>query len=94
MRRAHHVEAIRAAEASLMARLPSGALMRRAATGLAATCAQLLGRSYGARVALLVGSGDNGGDTLYACAWLAGRLDGPLGLPRAAARSCQLIAQS
>lgn len=47
--------------------------MQRAAAGLAAACADLLGRVYGARVVLLVGSGDNGGDALYAGARLARR---------------------
>src|SRR5690242_1403846 len=56
-----------------MARLPDGALMQRAAAGLAAVCAQLLGRAYGARVVVLAGSGDNGGDALYAGARLARR---------------------
>src|SRR3954469_16037572 len=60
-----------------MARLPAGALMQRAAAGLATRCADLLrhrsGRVYGGRVVLLVGSGDNGGDALYAGARLAGR---------------------
>ncbi|GGO83579.1 NAD(P)H-hydrate dehydratase [Wenjunlia tyrosinilytica] len=73
MRRAHAVEDVRAAEAELMARLPEGALMQRAAAGLAATCADLLGHVYGSRVVLLVGSGDNGGDALYAGARLARR---------------------
>ncbi|WP_406862571.1 NAD(P)H-hydrate dehydratase [Streptomyces sp. HUAS MG47] len=75
MRIAHRVETVRAAEAELMARLPEGALMQRAAAGLAAACCSLLGkgRVYGARVVLLVGSGDNGGDTLYAGARLARR---------------------
>ncbi|MEV7373460.1 NAD(P)H-hydrate dehydratase [Streptomyces sp. NPDC090301] len=75
MRTAHRVETVRAAEAALMARLPEGALMQRAAAGLAAACCSLLGkgRVYGARVALLVGSGDNGGDALYAGARLARR---------------------
>ncbi|MGP3999225.1 NAD(P)H-hydrate dehydratase [Streptomyces sp. 8N706] len=73
MRTAYSVETVRAAERELMARLPDGALMQRAAAGLAASCADLLGRVYGARVALLVGSGDNGGDALYAGARLAGR---------------------
>jgi hydroxyethylthiazole kinase-like uncharacterized protein yjeF len=73
MRSAYSVEDIRAAERRLMARLPDGALMRRAAAGLAARCAGLLGRVYGARVVLLVGSGDNGGDALYAGARLAAR---------------------
>ncbi|MEV8587814.1 NAD(P)H-hydrate dehydratase [Streptomyces sp. NPDC051180] len=75
MRTAHRVETVRAAEAALMARLPAGALMQRAAAGLAAACFSLLGkgRVYGARVVLLVGSGDNGGDALYAGARLARR---------------------
>ena len=47
--------------------------MQRAAVGLAAVCAQLLGRVYGAHVVVLVGSGNNGGDALYAGAWLARR---------------------
>lgn len=73
MRTGFSVETVRAAERTLMAELPEGALMQRAAAGLAAACADLLGRVYGARVALLVGSGDNGGDTLYAGARLARR---------------------
>ncbi|MCX4818758.1 NAD(P)H-hydrate dehydratase [Streptomyces sp. NBC_01142] len=73
MRTAYSVETVRNAEAELMARLPEGALMQRAAAGLAAACAALLGRVYGARVVLLVGSGDNGGDALYAGARLARR---------------------
>jgi ADP-dependent NAD(P)H-hydrate dehydratase / NAD(P)H-hydrate epimerase len=56
-----------------MARLPQGTLMQRAARGLAVAVADFLGFSYGARVVLLVGSGDNGGDTLYAGALLARR---------------------
>ncbi len=77
MREAYPVEAVRAAERALMATVPDGALMLRAAAGLAATCAGLLarwpGHVYGARVTLLVGSGDNGGDALYAGAMLARR---------------------
>ncbi|MGW1807969.1 NAD(P)H-hydrate dehydratase [Streptomyces sp. NPDC002078] len=73
MRSAYSVETVRAAERTLMARLPEGALMQRAAAGLAAACAELLGRVYGSRVVLLVGSGDNGGDALYAGARLARR---------------------
>ncbi|GAA2203512.1 NAD(P)H-hydrate dehydratase [Streptomyces bangladeshensis] len=73
MRTAYSVETVRAAERVLMARLPEGALMQRAAAGLAAACAELLGRVYGSRVVLLVGSGDNGGDALYAGARLARR---------------------
>ncbi|MFF5754375.1 NAD(P)H-hydrate dehydratase [Streptomyces longwoodensis] len=73
MRTAYRVETVRAAERQLMARLPEGALMQRAAAGLAAACAELLDRVYGSRVVLLVGSGDNGGDALYAGARLARR---------------------
>ncbi|MFJ2560253.1 MULTISPECIES: NAD(P)H-hydrate dehydratase [unclassified Streptomyces] len=77
MRTAYSVETVRNAERELMARLPEGTLMQRAAAGLAAACAgllkDLLGRVYGARVVLLVGSGDNGGDALYAGARLARR---------------------
>ncbi|MGW7494186.1 NAD(P)H-hydrate dehydratase [Streptomyces luteogriseus] len=73
MRTAYSVETVRNAEREHMARLPEGALMQRAAAGLAAACADLLGRVYGGRVVLLVGSGDNGGDALYAGARLARR---------------------
>ncbi|MFG3667987.1 NAD(P)H-hydrate dehydratase [[Kitasatospora] papulosa] len=76
MRHAYSVETVRAAERALMERLPEGALMQRAAAGLAVACCDLLrrnGRVYGSRVLLLVGSGDNGGDTLYAGARLARR---------------------
>ncbi|MGW0813466.1 NAD(P)H-hydrate dehydratase [Streptomyces viridiviolaceus] len=77
MRTAYSVETVRTAERELMARLPEGALMQRAAAGLAAACAEVLGRVagrvYGSRVVLLVGSGDNGGDALYAGARLARR---------------------
>jgi hydroxyethylthiazole kinase-like uncharacterized protein yjeF len=61
---------VRAAEEALMARLPSGALMQRAAHALSVHCAALLGDVYGARVTLLVGGGNNGGDALYAGARL------------------------
>ncbi|WP_405395354.1 NAD(P)H-hydrate dehydratase [Microbispora hainanensis] len=77
MRTAYTSDQIRSAERALMARLPEGTLMGRAAAGLAAVCAHLLagscGRVYGSRVALLIGSGDNGGDALYAGARLARR---------------------
>src|SRR5215469_16513178 len=62
-----------------MAKLPAGTLMQRAAAGLASVCAGVLrtaqggGRTYGARVVVLVGTGDNGGDALYAGALLARR---------------------
>ncbi|WKD33083.1 NAD(P)H-hydrate dehydratase [Streptomyces xanthophaeus] len=85
MRTAYSVETVRAAERELMARLPKGALMQRAAAGLAAACAGLLrgarGGVYGARVVLLVGPGDNGGDALYAGARLARRGAGVTAVP-------------
>lgn len=73
MRSAHTVEQVREAEAALMAGLPEGALMQRAAAGLAYAVIDLLGGGYGRRVLLLVGSGDNGGDALYAGVLLARR---------------------
>nr|MDQ2812036.1 NAD(P)H-hydrate epimerase [Actinomycetota bacterium] len=77
MRDAYDGPAIRAAERALMELLPDGTLMGRAAAGLAAVCTSLLGqqpgRVYGARVVVLAGSGDNGGDALYAGALLARR---------------------
>ncbi|MEH1100921.1 NAD(P)H-hydrate dehydratase [Micromonospora sp. CPCC 205561] len=76
MRPVWRVADVRAAEAGLMATLPPGMLMKRAAAGLARRCALLLadrGGVYAARVLLLVGSGDNGGDTLLAGAQLARR---------------------
>ena len=76
-RRAYLVADVRAAEERLMATLPDGALMQRAAAGLASACVDLLresrARVYGARVLVLAGSGNNGGDALYAGARLAGR---------------------
>ncbi|MDP9396765.1 MAG: bifunctional ADP-dependent NAD(P)H-hydrate dehydratase/NAD(P)H-hydrate epimerase, partial [Actinomycetota bacterium] len=73
MRRAYAPAAVRGAEAVLIAQLPASTLMHRAAAGLAATCVRLLGGAYGRRVDLLVGSGDNGGDALFAGALLAAR---------------------
>jgi ADP-dependent NAD(P)H-hydrate dehydratase / NAD(P)H-hydrate epimerase len=73
MRAAHRVADVRAAESALMATLPDGALMQRAAAGLAVVGARALGQVYGARVLLLVGGGDNGGDALFAGARLARR---------------------
>ena len=73
MRPAWRVADVRAAEEALMARLPEGTLMQRAAAGLARRCALLLEPVYGAHVTLLVGAGNNGGDALYAGAILARR---------------------
>ncbi len=77
MRDAYQVTAVRAAEHALMEIVPDGALMTRAAAGLASVCAALLrrhpGHVYGTRVVVLAGRGDNGGDALYAGARLARR---------------------
>ena len=71
------VETVRALEARAMAELPEGTLMQRAAAAIAVSAGSMLrdvaGRVSGSRVVLLVGSGDNGGDALYAGARLAGR---------------------
>jgi hydroxyethylthiazole kinase-like uncharacterized protein yjeF len=60
-----------------MALVPDGTLMQRAAAGLASVCAAVLragpGGVYGSRVVVLAGTGDNGGDALYAAAALARR---------------------
>lgn len=69
----HTAAEVRAAEEPLLAATPPGTLMHRAATGLAAVCLRLLGTAYGRRVALLVGTGNNGGDALFAGARLAAR---------------------
>ncbi|HEY1003346.1 MAG TPA: NAD(P)H-hydrate dehydratase [Streptosporangiaceae bacterium] len=77
MRDAYQVATVRAAEQALMDLVPDGTLMGRAAAGLASICADLLraapGYVYGARVVVLAGRGDNGGDALYAGALLARR---------------------
>ncbi len=73
MRAAHTVDQVREAEQALMATLPEGALMQRASAGLAHAVLDFLGTAYGARVLLLVGSGDNGGDALHGGALLARR---------------------
>lgn len=77
MRPVYDVATVRAAEDAVMAGLPPGALMERAATGLADACATLMRdlslRLAGARIVLLIGSGNNGGDALYAGALLAAR---------------------
>ncbi|WP_028278402.1 NAD(P)H-hydrate epimerase [Arthrobacter sp. H5] len=68
---------IRAAEAPLLEAGLGNALMQRAAHGLyAAAVAALVsatGRSYGRTVVVLAGSGNNGGDALFAGARLAKR---------------------
>lgn len=70
MRYAYSVAAVRAAEHSLLAQQNvDDELMRLAARGVAATAAAMLGP--GRRVSILVGPGGNGGDGLYAGAFLA-----------------------
>ncbi|SFD91122.1 NAD(P)H-hydrate dehydratase [Blastococcus tunisiensis] len=69
----HTADEVRAAEEPLLAATAPGALMQRAAAGLATVCLRLLGDTYGRRVALLVGTGNNGGDALFAGARLAAR---------------------
>lgn len=76
MLRAHRVETVREAERATGDLLTSGTLMQRAAHALATTCLRRLGAAggvYGARVVVLTGSGDNGGDALFAAARLARR---------------------
>ena len=84
MESAFAVEKIRAAERAVMARLPAGALMQRAAYAVATQVIELTGFSYGARVLVLAGAGDNGGDALFAGAILARRgvrVEAVLGVP-------------
>ncbi|MCP2289253.1 NAD(P)H-hydrate dehydratase [Nocardia amikacinitolerans] len=68
---------VRAAEAELFTRVPEGMPMQRAAHGLATIVAGELrartGGIAGRTVTLLVGSGDNGGDALWAGAKLRRR---------------------
>ena len=77
MLEAYGVDTIRAHEATAIAQVGDDTLMQRAAGGLAAAvtraAVRLLGRVYGARIMILVGPGNNGGDALFAGARLAGR---------------------
>jgi ADP-dependent NAD(P)H-hydrate dehydratase / NAD(P)H-hydrate epimerase len=77
MRYYYSADAIREAEAPLLASLPDGALMRRAATGLANAIAREMtartGGVAGRSVCAVVGSGDNGGDALWAATFLRRR---------------------
>ena len=77
MRYYYSADAIRQAEAPLLASLPDGALMRRAAFGLATAIARELvartGGIAGRSVCAVVGSGDNGGDALWAATFLRRR---------------------
>ena len=67
--RPHRRRQVRAAEEPLLA--AGVPLMARASTGLAVAVARRLPFVYGARVVLLVGTGNNGADALWAGAWLA-----------------------
>ena len=77
MLNAYDVSTVRAAERVRLDAVPEGALMQRAAAGLAAVCVGRVrrrrGRVTGARVVLLIGAGNNGGDALWAGARLAAR---------------------
>jgi hydroxyethylthiazole kinase-like uncharacterized protein yjeF len=66
-------EQVRTAERVVLDRVPPGALMRRAAFGLAVVARRMLAGTAGRRVTLLVGAGDNGGDALWAGAELRRR---------------------
>ncbi len=64
---AYTVDQIREAESAALARTADGALMQRAATAVASVALSRLPHPRpGRSVALLVGSGNNGGDALYA----------------------------
>jgi hydroxyethylthiazole kinase-like uncharacterized protein yjeF len=71
------VAQLRAAEEAAFTKVAEGVLMQRAAHGLSVTIASLLrearGAVVGSSVALMVGSGNNGGDALWAGAMLARR---------------------
>ncbi|KJX75714.1 bifunctional ADP-dependent NAD(P)H-hydrate dehydratase/NAD(P)H-hydrate epimerase [Mycobacterium lepromatosis] len=73
----YSVAAIHDAEAPLLASLPDGVLMKRAAYGLASVIIRELaartGGVTGRRVCAVVGSGDNGGDALWAATFLRRR---------------------
>jgi ADP-dependent NAD(P)H-hydrate dehydratase / NAD(P)H-hydrate epimerase len=77
VRHYYSADAIRHAEAPLLASLPDGALMRRAAFGLSRAIATELrartGGVAGRRVCAVIGSGDNGGDALWAATFLRRR---------------------
>src|SRR5258708_13244281 len=70
MRHYYTGDDIREAEAPLLTSLPEGGLMRRAAFGLATAIVRelvlLTGGISGRRISAVVGSGDNGGDALWA----------------------------
>lgn len=77
MREIFTSDQVRTAETQLMATLPEGALMQRASFGLSVICSRVLtelaGQVVGAQVLLLIGGGNNGGDALFAGAYLRDR---------------------
>ena len=78
MRYAYFAKDVRVVEAAAISMgVTSEALMQQAARGIATLAIRLLqdsiGLVVGAKVLLLVGSGDNGGDALFAGAYLAER---------------------
>jgi hydroxyethylthiazole kinase-like uncharacterized protein yjeF len=77
MRYYYSADQIRAAEAPLLATLADGVLMRRAATGLAnAVAVELRKRTAGVagrRICAIAGTGNNGGDALWAATLLRRR---------------------
>ena len=107
MRHYYTADEIREAEAPLLASLPDGVLMRRAAFGLATAIARELlaahRRHLRPAVCAVVGSGDNGGDALWAATFLRRRARRPPpscsirthppggagGVPAPAAESCK-----
>ncbi len=69
MRAVFTAQQVRETEAGLLSRTAEGALMRRAAFGLAVHARRMLARRppvTGSSVVLLVGAGNNGGDALWA----------------------------
>lgn len=70
---AYSVASIRDAERRAFADIDPDVLMQRAAAGLATAILRRIDRPYGARVLLVVGPGNNGGDALFAGVRLARR---------------------
>jgi hydroxyethylthiazole kinase-like uncharacterized protein yjeF len=98
---AYSVEQVRALEDAAIAEQGVDALMQRAAAAVAAKGCAILrggrGAVYGARVLVLVGPGNNGGDALFAAARLARRgaavsAVNCLGKPHSAGRDALLAA--
>ena len=74
MIQAYSVEQIRAVEAAALAKDGDGTLMRRASYAISLVVAEHTPSPHpGRQVVLLVGSGNNGGDALYAGAFLRAR---------------------